>query len=90
MALTDEGSVVLASKDYRLYLYRYMDPPLTTGMIPRVPVTQHAYNHQGGMITASNSQQSMAGGNSFKSSFASLPNTNCTSKGQGECSGCIS
>lgn len=25
VALTDEGSVVLASKDYRIYLYRYMD-----------------------------------------------------------------
>jgi hypothetical protein len=28
VALTTEGSVVLASKDYRLYLYRYMDSPL--------------------------------------------------------------
>ena len=28
VALTDDGSVVLASKDYRLYLYRYMDSPL--------------------------------------------------------------
>ncbi len=25
VALTDEGSVVLASKDYRIYLYRYQD-----------------------------------------------------------------
>lgn len=27
VALLDEGSVVLASKDYRLYLYRYMANP---------------------------------------------------------------
>ncbi|KAI1729919.1 NHL repeat domain-containing protein [Ditylenchus destructor] len=27
VALVDDGSVVLASKDYRLYLYRYQQPP---------------------------------------------------------------
>lgn len=27
VALVDDGSVVLASKDYRLYMYRYMSAP---------------------------------------------------------------
>ncbi|KAI5703269.1 brain tumor protein [Diaphorina citri] len=29
VALMDDGSVVLASKDYRLYIYRYQVPPVT-------------------------------------------------------------
>ena len=31
VALMDEGSVVLASKDYRIYVYRYLMTSLSTG-----------------------------------------------------------
>lgn len=31
MALTDDGSVVLASKDYRIYVYRYLMTPSLMG-----------------------------------------------------------
>jgi hypothetical protein len=32
VALTDDGSVVLASKDYRIYVYRYLTTPSMVGL----------------------------------------------------------
>lgn len=33
VALTDDGSVVLASKDYRIYIYRYLMTPSMGGNV---------------------------------------------------------
>ena len=56
VALTDDGSVVLASKDYRIYVYRYLMTPSLMGnggggvvgnnSAPSSPVHHHHQQHR--------------------------------------------